>query len=291
MSFGAGMRAEHRVRVGPVGFRIGSAWRQPIDLISRLYEGYPAPHGDIPDLSVRLEPERPWRRVLRPSVAISGDYWLPDALPLPLSLGLLAAEMAMNLQVALGWRRHLLLHASAVERDGQVLLMTGESGSGKSTLSALLALNGWRFLGDEFALVSLDDGCVHPFPRPASLKNEAIAAVRAAGGTVGPVLEDTPKGRIGYWRPPADAITRMGEAAAPRLLLLPRFGGEEAVDAVAPSEAFVRLTQASTNYVALGEPGFAALVRLVTSVPALAIDYPDSATALAMVERLWREAA
>ena len=283
------MRAEHRVRVGPVGFRIGSAWREPVEGLRRLYAGYPG--ADIPDFTVRLEPERPWRRWLRPAVSVGGDFRLPEAAPLPLAQGLLAAEMGMNLQVALGWRRHLLLHCAAVERDGRVLLMTGASGSGKSTLATLLALAGWRFLGDEFAFVALDDGRIHPFPRPASLKNEAVAAVRAAGGLVGPLLEATPKGRIGYWRPPEDAIARMAEPATPALLLLPRFGATEAVTEVAPGEAFMRLTQASTNYVTLGETGFAALTRLVTRVPALAIDYPDSATALTMVGRLWREVA
>ncbi|HEY0269728.1 MAG TPA: HprK-related kinase A [Sphingomonas sp.] len=283
------MRAEHRVRVGPVGFRIGSAWRGPVERLRALYAGYPG--ADIPDLTVRLEPERPWRRWLRPSVAIGGDFRLPEAAPLPLAQGLLAAEMGLNLQVALGWRRHLLLHCSAVERDGRVLLMTGASGSGKSTLATLLALAGWRFLGDEFAFVGLDDGRIHPFPRPSSLKNEAVAVVCTAGGVVGPVLEGTPKGRIGYWRPPEDAIARMAEPAPPALLLMPRFGASEAVTQVAPGEAFMRLTQASTNYVMLGEAGFTALTRLVTRVPALAIDYPDGATALAMVDRLWREVA
>ncbi len=284
------MRQAHALRVGAVGFRIGSAWRAPVAAVRTLYEGYPTPADDIPDLTVRLYPERPWRRWLRPSVAIGGDYWLPDAAPLPLAQGLLAAEMGMNLQVALGWRRHLLLHCSAVERDGRVLLMSGASGSGKSTLATLLALSGWRFLGDEFAFVALSDGAIHPFPRAASLKNEAVAAVRAAGGVVGPVLEETPKGTIGYWRPPADAIARMAEPAPPRLLLFPRFGEAARVEAMAPSEAFVRLTQASTNYVALGEAGFSALSRLVQSVPALSIGYPDSGAGLALVERLWGEA-
>jgi hypothetical protein len=50
---------------------------------------------------------------------------------------------------------------------------------------------------------------------------------------------------------------------------------------------FVRLTQASTNYVALGERGFDALAGLVRGVPARAIDYPDTRTALSLVEELW----
>jgi HprK-related kinase A len=268
-----------------VGFRVGSAWRSPIAALERLYAGYPQP--DVPDVTVRLFPERPWRRVVRPSVAISGDFWLPDAAPLPLAQGLLAAEMGMNLQVALGCRRHLLLHCSAVERDGRVLLMSGASGSGKSTLATLLAMRGWRFLGDEFAFVGLEDGHIHPFPRASSLKNEAVAAVRAAGGTVGPVLEGTPKGTIGYWRPPADAIARMTDTAPAALLLFPRYGRPEAVERLATSETFMLLTQASTNYVSLGEPGFAALTRLVQGVPSLGIDYPDGKAGLALVERLW----
>lgn len=105
------------------------------------------------------------RRFIRPSVMIEGDYMLPEtAAPLPLAQALLAAEMGMNLQMALGWRRHLLLHASAVEKDGKALIMTGASGSGKSTLSALLGQSGWRFMGDEFVLLDLESGAAVPFP-------------------------------------------------------------------------------------------------------------------------------
>jgi hypothetical protein len=53
----------------------------------------------------------------------------------------------------------------------------------------------------------------------------------------------------------------------------------------------MRLTQASTNYVALGEAGFGALTRFVQGVPARAIDFPSGDAAIAMVERLWEELA
>ncbi len=271
------------MQVGPVGFRVGSTWRAPIAALRRLYASYPTPADGIPDFTVRLEPETRWRRWLRPPVAIRGDYLLPDAAPLPLRLGLLAAELGMNLQMALGHRRHLLLHASTVERDGRALLMTGVSGSGKSTLAALLGHRGWRFMSDEFALLDLADGTLHPFPRAISLKNAAIGLFANAA----PILEDTPKGRIGYLRPPADAIARMAEPARPALILFPRFGPPRAVRPVGAAEVFVRLTQASTNYVALGEAGFAALTALVGQVPARAIDYPDTGTAIELIESLW----
>jgi HprK-related kinase A len=284
------MRHRHRLQVGPVAFRIGSDWPQPIAALKRLYAGYPEPDG-VCDFTVRLEAEKPWRRWIRPSVAIRGDYTLPDAAPLALAHGLLAAEMGMNLQMALGQKRYLLLHAATVEREGRALLMTGASGSGKSTLAALLGEHGWRLLGDEFALLDLENGSVHPFPRAISLKNQAILVMEeiAAADRLGPWLRDTPKGHIRHLRPREEAIARMTEPALPALILFPSFGRdmEKAVRPVGEAEVFVRLTQASTNYVALGERGFGALSSLVKGVPARAIDYPDTASALALVEELW----
>ncbi len=282
---------EFRVKVGPVAFRICSAWKRPIDQLADLYRDYPTP--EIPDYSVRLEARSPFRRFIRPSITLGGDYMLPDAAPLPLAQGLLAAEMAMNLQVALGWRRHLLLHASAVEKDGKALIMTGASGSGKSTLAAMLGHKGWRFMGDEFVLIDLVNGEAAPFPRMISLKNEAIGAMQASAldGRFGPLMIGTPKGDIRHLVPARDAIAQIAVSATPALLLFPSFGYEPAVREIGASEVFMRLTQASTNYVALGEAGFTTLTRFIKTVPARAIDYRDGIEAAALVNQLWDELA
>jgi len=281
------------LKIGPASFRIGSAWRQPVEALARLYADYPTPIDEVADFTVRLEPAGLFRRWLRPSIFITGDHGLADAAPMSLAHGLLAAEMGMNLQMALGWRRHLLLHASSVEKDGRVLVMTGESGSGKSTLAAQLGERGWRLMGDEFALLDLQTGAVFPFPRLVSLKNGAIdvLAAEAPPERMGPLLAGTAKGDIRHLLPRSEAIGRMGEGALPALLLFPRFGHETDVRPVGQGEVFMRLTQASTNYVALGEPGFAALTRFVKTVPARAIDFPSGDDAIALVERLWAKLA
>ena len=277
------------MKIGPVGFGIGSDWAEPIDQLRELYADYPGPDDGIPDFTVRLFAARPWRRFIRPSVMIGGDFVLPEAAPLPLAQGLLAAEMGMNLQMALGQRRYLLLHASVVERDGKALLMTGESGAGKSTLAAILGARGWRLMGDEFALVDPATGLVHAFPRLISLKNAAIGVMETAlpDARFGPLLVETPKGDIRHLVPDARAIAAMNQPARPALLLFPRYGFEAATRPVGQGEVFVRLTQASTNYVAMGERGFDALSRLVAAVPNWAVDYPDTDTAIDQVETLW----
>lgn len=287
------MRHSLSIRIGPVAFRIGSAWKAPLDTLARLYAAYPAPEDGMCDFTVRLEPDKPWRRHFRPSVAIRGDYILPDAAPLPLAQGLLAAEMGMNLQMALGQKQYLLLHASSVEKDGRALIMTGESGAGKSTLAALLGERGWRLMGDEFALLDMESGALMPFPRAISLKNGAIRVMEGEvdAARFGPRLEGTPKGDIRHLRPNDEALARMGEGAMPALILFPRFGEAEAMRPVGAAEVFMRFTQASTNYVSLGRRGFDALNGLIAERPALAIDYPDTASAIGMVETLWQELA
>jgi HprK-related kinase A len=286
------MKHSIRLDIGPARFRIGSDWARPIVELAALYSNYPAPTGPA-NATVRLFAARPWRRFIRPSVSIGGDFTIPDALPLPLSMGLLAAEMAMNLQMALGWRRHMLLHASAVERGGRALIMSGQSGSGKSTLAALLGETGdWRLMGDEFTLIAPESGDALAFPRPVSLKNQAIAEMeaRVPADRFGPLLKSTPKGDIRHLVPRTGALAAMHRPAVPALILFPRFGEALSATRIAPSELFVRLTEASTNYALLGEAGFNALTRLVTTVPALAISYPDSTSGMQLVEQLWAEA-
>lgn len=284
------MRNEFQVRIGPAGFRILSDWAQPLRELAHLYRTYPKP--DIVTATVRLTARNPIRRFLRPAVHIGGDHELPEALPLPLDQALLAAEMGMNLQVALGWRQHLLLHASAVERGGKAVLMIGESGSGKSTLAALLGQSGWRFMGDEFTLLDPDNGDALAFPRLISLKNEAIGELeaRVPADRFAPRLNDTPKGSIRHMVPPADAVAAMDVPARPALLLFPSFGEAPGLRAMPPSEAFVRLTESSTNYMLLGERAFRCLTDLVLSVPAVAVSYCSSAQGLEAVELLAREA-
>jgi HprK-related kinase A len=283
----------HSLRIGAISYRIGSAWPAPLAALRQLYAGYPGPEDGIATVTARIGPPRPWRRWIRPQVSIEGDHSLPDTVPMALRHALLAIEMAMNMQVALGERRHLLIHASAVERGGRAVIMPGDSGSGKSTLAALLGENGWRLLADEFVMIDMATGMVLPFPRAISLKNSAIAEMEgriADPARFGPHLSGTPKGELRHLRPNAEAIARMDEPAQPALILFPSYGFDPASDGVSRSELFMRLTEGSTNYVALGQTGFGAMLRLAENIPAARFAYPNSAAGMAIVEQFAAEA-
>jgi hypothetical protein len=76
-----------------------------------------------------------------------------------------------------GWG---LLHASAVERDGRAIVLSGLGGVGKSTLAlSLMADPGFRFISDN--LILHDEEKVYSLPEPVRLDASSLAAISAAG--------------------------------------------------------------------------------------------------------------
>ena len=59
-----------------------------------------------------------------------------------------------------------MVHAAAVEKDGQTLLLPAFGGAGKTLAAGLLVRDhGYRFLGDDIVMIK-SDGTAFPFPRP-----------------------------------------------------------------------------------------------------------------------------
>lgn len=281
-----------RVRVGPFGFHLRSPVASVIDQVDALYCDYPlVPEDEVVDFMVAVRPASPFRRVVRPKIVLECDFEIPMMAPQPLSHGLLALEMGMNLQVAAGMSRFVLLHAGSVARGGGGIVMSGDSGAGKSTLAAMLGHGGWRFLGDEFALLDVKSGELVPFPRPISLKNESIALLEAVAPAerFGPRMDGTIKGAVRHLAPPLAAIAAMDERVTPKLFLIPAFTpGVEATARPLPRvEIFAALTRSSTNYWKLGEPGFDAVWRFAGTVPGYEIVYASHADAEDLIDTLW----
>ena len=201
----------------------------------------------------------------------------------------------MNLQMALGQKRYLLLHAATVEKDGRALIMTGESGAGKSTLAALLGERGWRLMGDEFALLDMDERRAAALPardQPQERRDRGDGGRgrrRPASARVSPAR---PRATSATCAPIAEALARMGEGARPALILFPRFGEagggarrRRGRGVHAPDPGLDQLCRARPPRLRRAEPADR------RPCPALAIDYPDTDTAIGLVDDFRRELA
>lgn len=280
------------VRIGPIQYRLMSPLGRLWDELAHLYREYPQNDPQhCPEYEVRVAPTSRWRRFVRPQINIRADVMGPFA-PLPATLGQVAFEMGMNYQLVMGLNRYLSLHASSVERDGECAIFSAESGSGKSTLAAGLAYGGWRLLGDEFAFIEPDTGLALPYPRPVSLKNQAIdvMAELAPAERFSRRYHGTPKGTLCYLLPPAESIARMDEPARPRCVVFPKFTPDStpAIRFIRKPEAHILLVASSTNYQTLGEAGFLAMADLLDACPAYEMTYPSMEAARALVEQIWQ---
>ncbi|WP_186500669.1 hypothetical protein [Synechococcus sp. A15-60] len=73
-------------------------------------------------------------------------------------------------------RGALVLHGTALERDGEAILLLGHPAAGKSTLAWCLLQDGWRLLSSELVALS-PDGLVQPGMHQLKLWHDAAMAL------------------------------------------------------------------------------------------------------------------
>lgn len=120
-----------------------------------------------------------------------------------------ALESEVALTVGALSPERVFLHAGVVGWQGQAIVLPGRSFAGKSTLVAALVRAGATYYSDEYAVLD-DEGWVHPYPRPLSLREaegRRRCGVEELGGKRG--AEPLPVGLValcryqpgGRWRP------------------------------------------------------------------------------------------
>lgn len=279
------------LRIGPVTTRIAIDFPSVRDEFCHIYQGYSFYEGpEIADYHLDIYARNFYRRYIRPQVTVNSRMQ-DNFTPLPVSMGLLSVEMAMNWQVAFGHKTHILFHAGVVERDGIGVIIPAISGSGKSTLSAGLAYDGWRFFSDEFGMLEAKSGELYPYPRPISLKNESIPVMKEWVGNEAAFSREysgTPKGTICYLRPPADSLEEMMTPVKPRLVIHPVYmpGGRPDIKPLTRTMAFFRLVRSSANYGDVGEAAFRALARISEGCQSYEITYSSLEEAIGLVNRI-----
>jgi hypothetical protein len=110
-------------------------------------------------LVVRGSPEWTAEPSWRTSIS-TPDVWL-----MANEIRYLLVERAIELAPEL-----VVLHAAALSRDSERVILAGESGIGKTTLTLELLERGWRYLSDDIVPVSRD-GAIQAFPKPIGIKD------------------------------------------------------------------------------------------------------------------------
>ena len=291
---------KHGIVVGmpPFTAKIISPFRHFAARFQAVYAHYPLLDKAVPDFVIRVAGTGGLRRFMRrQSMAYINTP--PPYIPLPEHMAPLMFEQALNWCVATRTFTHLLLHAAVVEKNGKALIIPGQSGQGKSTLCSALVTRGWRHLSDEFCLLDPATGLITAHPRPISLKNESIQAMRdwAPEATISAPLTGTPKGSVAYIQPSDAAVQAAPRPATPFAVVFPRFipnldaearalAGGACIEIMEKARAFVILTTCSVNYREIGEAAFHALTALVNRVPVMTATYGDTAAGVTLMEDL-----
>lgn len=163
--------------------------------------------------------------------------------------------------VAAGTTDHVVLHAGCVATPTGGVVLPGASGAGKSTLTAAAVTEGFGYLADEHAALSLRTGMLAPYPKPLDL------------GALGLV--------------PASVLRpgSVGGSCAPLAALFPRYaaGSPTTVVALDAATTLLALCAQATNLPGVGAEGFAALAGLAEAVQAWQITYSVTADAVSLI--------
>ncbi|WP_295582197.1 HprK-related kinase A [uncultured Lamprocystis sp.] len=278
-------------RSGPFIIALRTRLADTLDLLEQFYGPCWASRGPaVAHFQVEINSASGIRRWWRAQAVFALDALHPFE-PFPREHAFPLLEWGLNWSIATRAHRYLMLHAGALERNGQALLLPAMPGAGKSTLSAALAYRGWRLLSDEFGLIRPTGGDILPLPRAIPLKNRSIPVIREflPDAFLGPVFPKTRKGDVAHLRPPLPSLARQTEPAQPRWIAFPRFVPglrRPQLKRLDKSLGFARLAQNAFNYRLLGEGGFMTLVRLVRECTCFSMDYGNLAAAIALIEEI-----
>ncbi|MCW8832340.1 MAG: HprK-related kinase A [Colwellia sp.] len=278
------------VAVGPFVFCIKSSLASIANNVQRIYGDFQLlSHHDLIDFYVSIKKPKGLRRFIKPQINFYCDDYSPF-LPLPASQAFPLLEWGMNWCIAQHAHHHLLLHSAVLEKNGKSVILPAQSGSGKSTLCALLALNGWRLLSDEMALIDLKSNQLHALARPISLKNESINIIQQQNCETifGEIVDDTNKGTISHLKPSKVSVQQVENTVAPYAIVFPKYQAKQPiqVNATDKATAFMGVIENSFNYSILAEAGFKAVSQLIDSTQCHTLTYSSTEEVLAFFEEL-----
>ena len=164
------------------------------------------------------------------------------------------------------------LHAAAVSHAGNALVIPANSGAGKSSFTCWLVANGFDYITDELILLD-DEQRIDGVGRPIQIKSHGQAAIE-------PLLtapQEVFTGKLVNAVPVSSLGGRSSESSAHPLMLLvfPQYrkGAAFAFARLSSADAGMRLMANHVNARNLEGHGFRAMMQMIRSTPAYALEY------------------
>ncbi|MFI5101210.1 MAG: hypothetical protein ACHQE5_11980 [Actinomycetes bacterium] len=186
--------------------------------------------------------------------------------------------------------QHLLLHASAAERDGVTVVLPAPMESGKTTTVAGLLRAGYRYVTDETVVLDRADLAITAFPKALALD---ASAVRLLGGVRLPSYRhadsDTQQ-HVTWWELGSPGVATGG---SPGLVVFPEFrhGATTALEPLTPAAAVLEMAASTFRFRERPRRNLDVLARLATAVPAYRLAIGDLDEAVQAIDGLVREHA
>lgn len=200
---------------------------------------------------------------------------------------LLGVDRALNAAaVAHLGQTYLLLHAGAVARGGQGLVLPARSGAGKSTLVAGLLAAGFDYLSDEVAIFDVATGRLLPFPKCLGIKAGSRRVLRPQFPALAGPARRVAREALWHLAPPAGAWptgpVRLAAVVVPQYV--PR--ARPRLEPIPPREALQALLDQAANVHAFGGDGIALLVAVLRGAETYALTGGNLGQAVQAVQQL-----
>jgi len=269
---------------GAFRFAVDANDRDDVDLVERLFADLDRPGPDEP-LTGTYQLDRVEGTV--PVEWVIDGPRLEQQPPLGLAAMLTRFMSAVNIAALDLEPGSLHLHAAAAARGGRAVVIAAEQNTGKTTTVSHIVSRGWEFITDETVRLGHDDGAVHGFPKPVSIKPGGAHLVELL------VSHMVPAHEVGvdsfHFVALGAAGARTAASAAPMLIVLLR-RNEHSSDSptsreVPAADAVVALMQ---NTLDAERHGSAAsrLADLVAIAPCVEVTVGPPDETAALIERL-----
>lgn len=194
----------------------------------------------------------------------------------------------INSVAVAGAADHLVLHAGAVVRGGESIVLPGSSNRGKSTLTTALVRSGLGYLTDEAAAIDADRRC-RPYAKAVALDPGSFSLFPDLEPAAAPTSDLDLQIRRREWHVDPTRLGTVADTAPVRAVVCPhwRAGAATRLARVTPTEALHSLLSDAFDFAAGGQAVFDILTALVSEVPVYRLGYGDLDDAVRVVNNLF----